>query len=113
MDNWKIVSKDGNPEEAGVYNVVLIYDDMAHIPGKNTGSLEDFIPTGKQFAVVESRCFMEAKKYDAWIMKDQPKEGLVWHEECGSYPNERVYAWLPKREAREIDLPEGVEWSED
>ena len=51
-----------------------------------------------------------ARENDGWIMKDQPKEGLVWHEESGSYPSESVYAWLPLRDYPDISLPEGVDW---
>ena len=108
MDNWKYVQKDGNPEEAGPYTVVLIHDD-------GTYSDDDvFTPSGKVLANIEQRWFYPAKKNDEWPMKDQPKEGLAWHMECGSYANEWVYAWLPEeRQYPEVELPDGVAWEEE
>lgn len=107
---WNIVSKHGNPNKEGVYDVILIYDQVERV---DEGYDEDsFIPTGKKFAIQETRWFGPAGFNDGWIMKGQPKEGLVWHEESGSYFNESVYAWLPLREYPDIDLPEGVEWIE-
>lgn len=90
-EEWKIVEKDGNPDTEGLYDVVLIVSE------------------GK-LAVRETRYFGDAAEYHGWIMDDQPEEGLVWTEETGSYPGERVYAWLPAREYPDIELPEGVEW---
>ena len=111
MPYWNYVAKHGNPDKEGLYDVILIYDQVERV---DEGYTEDsFIPTGKQFAVRESRWFGPARVNDGWIMKDQPKEGLVWHEETGSYWNERVYAWYPLREYPDVELPEGVEWLED
>lgn len=112
--NWKIVANDGNPEKEGIYDCVLIHEkktlkDMTKL---NTNE-EEWIPTGEMYAVRESRWFGPARPDDSWIMKDQPKEGLVWHEECGSYMDEYVYAWLPMRDYPEIELPDGVEWEAD
>lgn len=107
---WNVVSKHGNPTKVGVYDVVLIYDQVERVDeGYDRDSL---IPTGKQFAVRESRYFADATHAPGWIMKDQPDHGLVWFQESGSYVNETVYAWMPLREYPDIELPEGVEWEE-
>lgn len=115
MEQWRVVERDGNPAEEGVYDVVLISpvgtfeqhgDEVCYMEEK------DWRPDGTERAVIESRWFGPAHVGVDWLMKDQPKEGLAWHEESGSYYKERVYAWLPRREMPEIELPEGVTWEE-
>ncbi len=115
MEDWKYVAKDGNPEKEGVYDCVLIWEERkAKDPGKEGVLTDDnFESTGRVLAFFDSRYFGPAEKYEGWIMKDQPNEGLVWTEECGSYSGERVYAWLPARLYPDIELPEGVEWKDD
>lgn len=93
---WNKVTFYGNPSKKGVYDVILIYEE-----------------DGKKYATRESRYFADASHAPGWIMNGQPKEGMVWFEESGSYPNERVYAWLPEREYPDIDLPDDVEWKEE
>ena len=115
MEQWRIVERDGNPEKEGIYDVVLIYDEVTAKEVKN----EHIVPsyeyelTGRQFAFMDSRSFEDAKRCGSWAMKGQPDEGLVWSQESGSCYNERVYAWLPPREFPDIELPEGVEWEKD
>jgi len=99
MDNWNIVSEHGNPQEEGVYDVVLIYHGWDKVQQK---------PTDELFADCDSRWFGPAGS--GWEMKGQPKEGLVWHEETGSSPDEQVYAWLPRRVPHGLKLPDGVKW---
>lgn len=116
MNDWKIVAKEGNPEKEGVYDVILIYEETKYVGPEGEHRISDEcwiktgIKTGKRYAVRDSRWFGMARENDGWIMKDQPKEGLVWHEESGSYPSESVYAWLPQRDYPDISLPEGVDW---
>lgn len=114
MEDWKIVACDGNPEKEGIYDCVLIHEkkELKDPAALNTGN-EEWISTGKLYAVRDSRWFGPAKPNDGWLMKGQPKEGLAWHEESGSYMDEYVYAWLPQRKVPDIQLPEGVEWDED
>ena len=90
--NWQYVAKDGNPAKEGEYWVTLIYPW-----------------NGNMMASVASRYFEDAKNAGAWKMKDQPDEGLVWSEECGSIDGEYVYAWMPIEEVEISELPEGVE----
>jgi hypothetical protein len=103
---WNYVDRHGNPDKEGEYDVILIYDESRYI-GDNIWE-----PTGKKFAVRETRYFGDASKFEGWVMKDQPEEGLAWSEECGSYMNERVYAWYPPREFPDVELPDDVEWAE-
>ncbi len=101
--DWKIVERDGNPAVEGEYDVILIYH------GWDSEKQE---PTDELFATRDARWFGDAVKAgcENWVMKDQPDHGLVWTEQTGSSPNERVYAWLPQRDYPQIDLPEGVKW---
>lgn len=101
VKDWKFVEKDGNPIAEGNYDVILIY---------NGWDAEKQKPNGELFATRDTRWFGDAAKSVGWVMNDQPVEGLVWTEETGSYPNERVYAWLPEREYPDVVLPEGVTW---
>ena len=110
MENWKIVTKDGNPDKEGIYDAILIHEDLQLVNPDALTEDEQYEKTGKVFAVRDSRWFGPVSKDRSWVMKDQPEEGLVWYEECGSYTNEYVYAWLPARHYPEIELPEGVEW---
>lgn len=114
QEKWKIVSKDGNPDKEGVYDCVLIYQQkILKNPEDLNTDREEWIPTGKIIAFRDSRWFGPASPNDGWIMEDQPKTGLAWHEESGSYIGESVYAWLPDREYPDIELPDGVEWGND
>ena len=99
MDDWRLVSEVGNPKEPGEYPCVLIFDEWYN--GE---------PTGRKLATIDDRYFGEAERFSGWIMKDQPKKGLVWTEQTGSWPNERVYAWMPFAEYKRIPLPDGVTW---
>lgn len=114
MEDWKIAACDGNPEKEGIYDCILIHEkkELKDPATLNWGD-EEWISTGKLYAVRDSRLFGPAKPNDCWLMKGQPKEGLAWHEESGSYMDEYVYAWLPQRKVPDIQLPEGVEWDED
>ena len=110
MENWNYINEVGNPTEEGAYDVILIYEDVVRKEGTNGFEDEDFERTGKRYAVQESRWFGPVTVNDGWVMKDQPKEGLAWHEESGSYFSETVWAWYPKREFPKAVLPEGVYW---
>lgn len=112
MEHWNIVNEVGNPKEEGLYPAVIIFNEVEHHPEKESDACDGWIPTGKRKAFVDTRYFCDAKKRDleAWIMKDQPKEGLVWTEESGSAYGESVYAWLPGPRYPNIKLPDGVEW---
>ena len=114
MEDWKIVAYDGNPEKEGTYDCILIHEkkELKDPETLNTDK-EEWISTGKLYAFCSSRWFGPAAPNDGWLMKDQPKEGLAWHEECGSYMYEYVYAWLPERKLPDFQLPEGVEWDPD
>lgn len=103
--DWRCVEKDGNPDAEGMYHVILIYS------GWDSEKRE---PNGELYATREARWFGDAVKagFENWVMRDQPDHGLVWTEETGSYPNERVYAWLPRRDYPDIELPEGVKWDD-
>ena len=112
--NWKIVSKDGNPEKEGLYDCVLIHEEMKlKNPSMLNTDQEEWIPTGKVFAICDERLFGSAEINKDWIMEGQPNKGLAWIKQSGSYSNETVYAWLPKREFPDIELPTGVEWSNE
>lgn len=114
MEDWKIVTKDGNPETAGVYDCILLHEEMRCLhPEKDILREDDYVKTGRTIAIRDSRYFGPAERVAGWIMKDQPNEGLVWSEESGSYSGEWVYAWLPARVYPDIELPEGVEWDSD
>jgi len=98
---WNYVEKDGNPKEAGIYLVIIIYPE--HFYGTDTG---------RKIAEVGTREFADAKKYGSvWRMDDQPETGLVWMEETGSVSGEYVYAWAPVELTKDM-LPEGVEIAE-
>ena len=90
---WRIVSRDGNPDRKGTYEVLLIYE-----------------LDGKKLAETNIRDFGQAEEAAGWIMADQPREGLVWEEQSGSIDGESVYAWIPMHEFPTDELPEGVEW---
>lgn len=94
---WKIVSRDGNPDREGEYIVVLIFPcyDENNVPGKA--------------AIIDSRYFGDAEEFNGWIMKDQPNSGLVWTEETGSFDHETVYAWMEQEQLSFPELPEGCE----
>lgn len=100
-DGWKIVKTDGNPTEPGTYDVVIIYPKWDSVRQCRSD---------KMLAERTSRWFGEAKENHGWLMEGQPREGLAWTEECGSYDGEQVYAWLPVRGC-EVPLPEGVKWA--
>ena len=109
METWRIVKEHGNPKKTGVYDVILIYDEEAVKPDAKAthgfyGS-DDYYLTGRTFAFRSSRYFGNAFGRDGWIMKDQPETGLVWLQQSGSFPTERVYAWLPPRNYPDIELP--------
>ncbi len=99
---WNYVAKDGNPTKEGKYWVTLIHPEMRKV-GENKWE-----PTGTMLAIVEQRWFGDASLCPDWIMSDQPKEGLVWTEECGSWQDESVYAWMEIEDVPMADLPEGV-----
>lgn len=63
--------------------------------------------TGKVVTEVATRWFGDASTCPNWIMDDQPREGLVWTEECGSAEGERVIAWMPLPEPYEVEYEEG------
>lgn len=97
-NKWQYVEKDGNPTEAGVYLVTLIYPEIDN--GKKTG---------RQFAETDFRYLAnldERPDVKSWALGGQPEHGLVWLERCGSYFGEQVYAWMPAPKI--ADLPEGV-----
>ncbi len=100
MEHWKYVKKDGNPKKEGLYWVTLIYPVWKD-------------QTKKYVATVGTRYFGDAKANASWKMEDQPDEGLVWTEECGSNEGEYVHAWMPIEEVPMADLPDGVEKDED
>lgn len=105
MDSqWKYVSIDGNPTEPGDYLVALIYDEW------HGGE-----PTGRQLATVCTRYFCDAKREgrENWVMAGEPASGLVWMQECGSWANEHVLAWMPWDCVRNVQLPDGVEWGDE
>lgn len=99
--DWRFVARDGNPDKEGVYDVILIYHGWDKAKQEANDEL---------FATRDLRWFGDADKCRGWAMEDQPDHGLVWSEETGSSPRERVYAWLPQRDYPNIALPEGVKW---
>lgn len=93
---WHIVEKDGNPTKPGVYLCVLIYPH-----------------DGKNLATIESRYFADLDEDPSaagWKMDDQPGHGLVWTEETGSSPHEKVYVWAELPPVDHLKLPEGAIW---
>lgn len=106
MSDWKYVEKDGNPDKAGVYPVILLYPESEFSEEENQPRV---IEGGRVFATVDARYFGDAEACDDWRRRSQPSEGLVWTEQTGSYFAEEVYAWLPV-EVSDIKLPENVEW---
>lgn len=98
---WNMVKKDGNPKKAGTYLCVLLYDE--YWDGKLTGEKK---------ATIDFRWFGDAAGNEGWIMVDQPKEGLVWTEQCGSSYEETVYAWREVKAAEMPELPEGYTYDE-
>lgn len=98
---WNYVKKDGNPTEPGIYWVTVIWDEW-----------KDRKPTGKRIATVTTRYFADLDKepdFKDWAMRDQPRTGLAWTEECGSGSNESVWAWMPYPEIPIAELPDNVE----
>lgn len=97
---WHYVEKDGNPQEAGIYYVTLIFPEW-----------KDGKKTGRYFAEVNSRYFAdldEEPDLKLWIMDGQPENGLAWIEECGSVKGETVYAWTDKIDIDIAVIPDGV-----
>ena len=90
MSNWKIVEKDGNPKEQGVYYVIVISGDEAEM-------------TSRLFADVD-----ENPMTADWAMENQPAHGLVWFEQTGSSFGEYVYAWMEPDKIELPELPEGI-----
>ena len=102
---WNYIDKDGNPTKDGTYWVTLIFSGW---------DKEKQEPNDVNFVMIDTRYFGDAKECEGWIMNDQPKEGLVWTEETGSMPNERVWAWAEMEETPFPDrLPEGVTKCQD
>ena len=95
---WKYIDKDGNPSKEGCYHVVLLYNDERE---------------GGMVAEFTERYFSDYEKVKGWEMCNQPKEGLVWSEECGSSEGEVVWAWLPNVQFMMPELPEGVKWCKE
>ena len=59
-------------------------------------------------------CDDKAEGLTDWTMVDEPNDVLVWTEETGSMPNERVWAWAEMEETPFPDrLPEGVTKCQD
>ena len=80
-----ISAKDRNPEEKGTYLVTIEYNKWVD------GEMTDEIVTE-----VDTRWFGNGLELcPNWVMDDQPDEGLVWTEQCGSIKGERVIAWKP------------------
>lgn len=98
---WCLTAKDGNPDEAGNYYVIVIYPECR--PDHDLS---------KRYAELTTRYCNEYNPDDGWVMKGQPDHGMVWYEDSGSSPNEYVYAWLPVCPVKDdIELPKGVEWA--
>lgn len=110
IPDWRYIKTDGNPEKEGIYDVILIHEEEKLVNPEAHYSEQVWESTGRTFAEIETRWFGEATENDGWLMIDQPKKGLAWHQESGSYMNEYVYAWLPKRDYPVVKLPDGVEW---
>ncbi len=106
MNRWRIVERDGNPKKAGMYFVILIYDEW-----------ENGEKTGRSIAEKSTRYFVDIDKNPAlrnWVMDDQPDHGFAWTEQTGSIAGERVYAWLDLDYTELPSVPEGVEfWNGD
>jgi len=104
---WNYVDKDGNPKEAGVYHVTLLYPELDLVEGRY------WKPTGKMLVTIDDRFFADlTRRPDLayWKMCGQPDSGLVWTTECGSYANETVWAWAEIEEQPFPErLPAGVE----
>lgn len=82
--NW-ISVKERNPEEKGTYLVTIEYNKWVN------DEMTDEIETE-----VDTRWFGNGLELcPDWVMDDQPDEGLVWTEQCGSIKGERVIAWMP------------------
>lgn len=96
MQNWRIVSRDGNPEKSGTYMTVLIHEE-----------------NGQRYAVVETRYYAnldEEPDLKGWAMTGQPDHGLAWLEETGSYKDEAVYAWRELAPIATPPIPGDVIW---
>ena len=85
---WIPVEK-GNPTEPGTYYVTMVCDEWDIEKHEPTGKLE------KPYFGTREFCDYASPGAGAWTMADQPHHGLVWTEETGSGPNERVIAWMP------------------
>jgi len=79
--------KDASPICAGVYVVTLTCEGWNQEKQEPDGIIRD--------PYIETREYCDVEKAGSWKMHDQPDEGLVWTEETGSGPNERVTAWMP------------------
>lgn len=100
--NWHYMDTDGRPKKEGLYWVTLIFSGWDR---------EKQEPNNEKFVMVDTRYFCDAKAEDLtdWTMVDEPNDGLVWTEETGSMPNERVWAWAEIEETPFPDrLPNNV-----
>ncbi len=103
--NWKYVEKDGNPAEAGMYWVTLLYDECY-----TEGDSQEVKFTGKKYAAVETRYFGDITndpELAGWAMAGEPNTGLVWTEETGSHFGEKGWARMPIGAVSIAELPEG------
>ena len=96
---WRYVDVDGNPTVPGEYHVTLMCNGWDN---------EKQEPNDEVFFELDTRSFEEYDVQSNWIMKDQPTYGLVWYEQAGSYPNERVLAWKPVEKVEMADIPEDL-----
>ena len=97
---WHYMDTEGRPKKEGVYWVTLIFSGWDR---------EKQEPNNERLVTVETRYFGSAEANSGWVMEDEPEEGNVWTEECGSMPNERVWAWAEMEETPFPDrLPDGV-----
>ena len=92
--NWKAIKRAGNPPKEGEYLVTIEFPETEW----NEKSTRRPVKIGELRREVTTRYFGDAGT-GRWIMHDQPKEGLVWHEQSGSWWREKVVAWLPLEES--------------
>lgn len=88
MIKW-IDNRIQRPEKDDIYWVTLSYEGWDEKKNEPNGVRDG--------VAVDTRWFGNAyeRGSGAWVMDGEPEEGLVWTEECGSYPKEHVEAWAP------------------
>lgn len=98
---WHIREKEGNPAEAGTYQVIVTFS----FAGARKAEM-----TERYLADLGEDGNGPDAELDGWIMTGEPETGLAWTEETGSWAGEQVYAWAPLDDIGLPELPEGCSW---